>query len=344
MTPERAQRFLRELDRDDLASLLEFTTYAVYVDEGTAWIPQTYLVLHAPEPYAEAMKGLNDYDRKRLLEAFEKTDAAAKADTLSIEPDTERELQPEQKIFGELIAERNMLISVGTGGARIQEVDDYYRARRKRLRALLAAVGLDDPNPYASLWDWYKAWPGTYAERRSIVRTMYGNALEKLGSKPMSPVPAREPTGWTRVDRAVDKARARLEGGATEEDFQGVGLLCREVLISLAQAVFDASRHKILDDVKASNTDAKRMLEAYFAVELAGGDHEATRKHARAALDLAVALQHKRTADFRLAALCLEATSSVVNIVAIVSGRRDRSESIDVAAKTEVAQAPFDVK
>jgi hypothetical protein len=126
------------------------------------------------------------------------------------------------------------------------------------------------------------------------------------------------------VDRTVDKARARLDGAAKEEDFQGVGLFCREVLISLAQSVFDAGRHKILDGVKASDTDAKRMLEAYLAAELAGGDHEATRKHARAALDLAVALQHKRTANFRMAALCLEATASVVNIVAIVSGRRDK--------------------
>lgn len=69
------------------------------------------------------------------------------------------------------------------------------------------------------------------------------------------------------------------------------------------------------------------MLEAYFAAELAGVAYEATRKHARAALDLAVALQHKRTADFRFAALCIEASSSVVNIVAIVSGRRDKDEA-----------------
>lgn len=57
--------------------------------------------------------------------------------------------------------------------------------------------------------------------------------------------------------------------------------------------------------------------------ELAGSELEATRKHARAALDLAVALQHNRTADFRFAALCQEAISSVVSTVAIVSGQRD---------------------
>jgi len=56
---------------------------------------------------------------------------------------------------------------------------------------------------------------------------------------------------------------------------------------------------------------------------LAGGAAEATRRHARTALDLALCLQHQRTAAFRDAAICVEATAAVVNIVAIVSGQRD---------------------
>jgi hypothetical protein len=37
-------------------------------------------------------------------------------------------------------------------------------------------------------------------------------------------------------------------------------------------------------------------------------------------------LQHKRTASFRDAALCSEATTSVVNLIAIIAGRRDPVE------------------
>lgn len=55
------------------------------------------------------------------------------------------------------------------------------------------------------------------------------------------------------------------------------------------------------------------------------GANEEARAHARAALRLALALQHKRTADFRIAALCAEATASVVNILAVLAGRRGRS-------------------
>lgn len=135
-----------------------------------------------------------------------------------------------------------------------------------------------------------------------------------------------EPTGWPRVDRQIGEVRLRLREASNEEQFQSVGHLCRETLISAAQAAYDPSRHPPVDGVAPSPTDAKRMLEAFLAVELAGGDHAAARKHAKAAFDLANELQHKRTARFRDAALCAEAAYSVIRIVAIVSGRRERTE------------------
>jgi hypothetical protein len=126
------------------------------------------------------------------------------------------------------------------------------------------------------------------------------------------------------VDRGIYEIRRRLEQAETEEHFQAVGLLCREVLISVAQVVYDPQRHLSEDGVAPSEMDAKRMLDSYIATELAGGSNEGLRRHAKASLSLANDLQHSRTADYRQAALCAEATSSVVNIVAIISGRRDR--------------------
>src|SRR5262249_32984659 len=101
--------------------------------------------------------------------------------------------------------------------------------------------------------------------------------------------------------------------------------LCRETLISLAQAVYDAKAHPTLDGVTVSETDAKRMLEAYINTNeaFAGKSNEYSRKHARAACELAVHLQHRRTASFREAAACVEATTSVVNLIAIMAGLRD---------------------
>lgn len=131
-----------------------------------------------------------------------------------------------------------------------------------------------------------------------------------------------EPTGWQKVDRQVQEVRLQLDTAEAEEQFQTVGLLCRETLISVAQEIFDPIKHRPTDGIMPSGTDAKRMLEAFLEAELGGTTNEEARAHARASLRLALALQHKRTADFKTAALCAEATFSVVNITAILGGLR----------------------
>jgi hypothetical protein len=73
-----------------------------------------------------------------------------------------------------------------------------------------------------------------------------------------------------------------------------------------------------------AHVDAPQPFEeAYIAVELGTNANEQARKHARAALDLAVGLEHKRSATWRDAAMCPGATASVVRLLAIVEGRRD---------------------
>ena len=133
-----------------------------------------------------------------------------------------------------------------------------------------------------------------------------------------------EPTGWQKVDRQLQEVRLRLETADSEEKYQAIGLLCREALISVSQEVFNPDHHPTKDGIEASDTDAKRMLEAIFCTELKGKANEEARAHAKAAMRLALALQHKRTADFRMAAICAEATLSVVNLLAVIAGRRGR--------------------
>ena len=135
---------------------------------------------------------------------------------------------------------------------------------------------------------------------------------------------------WARVDRSISEAQERLGQASTEEQFQAIGLLCRETLISLARAVYDPTLHPPPDGVPPSEADAKRMLEAYLAHELAGSANEAARRQAKATLDLANELQHKRTASFRDADLCLEVTNNLVNLIARISGQVDRTATSDV--------------
>lgn len=219
---------------------------------------------------------------------------------------------------------RNTMVGVATGGPRIDDTNDQFRKTYSTVAKELARRSVKNPLPYGNLWDWYGRWSSgdmpTYQSRRTFVAEIFNPLLNRLRTGRDEEF---EPTGWARVDRVVGKLRERLASATSEEDYQSVGLLCREAMISVAQVVYDPTKHRSRDGVEPSDTDAKRMLDAYVSVELKGGAHDEARKHARSVLDLAVTLQHKRTATFRDAAMCLEATTSVINIIAILSGRRD---------------------
>jgi hypothetical protein len=219
---------------------------------------------------------------------------------------------------------RNMMISVSTGGPRINEVNDQYERIMADVTAELAGRGITNPITYGSLWDWHGRWSSgdlpTYRSRRMFISELINPLINRIRT---GRTEEHQPTGWQRVDRTVGEIRDRLAAAINEEQFEAVGLLCRDALISLAQAVYDKEQHQPLDRTEPSATDAKRMLEAYISVELHGGASEEMRKFARAALDLANALVHRRTATFRDAAMCVEATTGVINLIAIVAGKRD---------------------
>lgn len=233
-----------------------------------------------------------------------------------------------KELTREIELQKGLMISVATGGPRIQQVNEEYKDRRLLIMSSLQEMGIQDPNPFGDLWNWYGKWSDgslpSYQSRRNYITSLFQPLLDSLmllaQRKNIEQV---EPTGWVRVDRNIEKIIRSLETATNEEDFQAVGLLCREAIISLAQAVYNPELHQSLDGINPSETDAKRMLEGYIATELAGGSNEETRRYAKNAYQLAVVLQHKRNATFRETALCVEATRSLINIIAVISGQRD---------------------
>ncbi|MBI4917351.1 MAG: hypothetical protein HY825_16045 [Acidobacteria bacterium] len=223
--------------------------------------------------------------------------------------------------------QRDLMVAVSTGGPRINDVNQDYVSRRQIIQAALAEVGVADPVPYEDLWAWYGKWSSgdlpSYRSRREYLGELFSPLLAAVVRGPGAGAVSAEPTGWALVDRQLGEARRRLGSATTEEQYQEVGLLCRETMISLAQQVFDPAVHKSPDGVDPSPSDASRQLAAYFTDKLPGDANEHLRKHAKAALELASHVLHKRTGTFPLAAICVEACVSVVNLVAILSGRRD---------------------
>lgn len=332
---DKAVQLLRDIERSDLAALIRFSTFRV--TEEPVWddVNVSVIELASPALFDEALRGISDWEQKRILEAIIKSADASilgdrTPDRLAFKVADDLPVPARDALIAEVFIHANEMIAVAADKkVPIRDVNDYYRARHKRIAAQLTELGLEDPNPHTDLWHFYKKWSAdlpSWKERRRYVRDLYEPLIQRLTDAKTPPVAVREPTGWERVDRTLAKAHDRLRSAKHEEDFQTVGLLCREILISLGQAVFEPAVHSTEDGVMPSSTDGGRMIEAFLRTAASGGSNENVRKHARAALSLAAELQHKRTADFRGAALCLEATSSITSIVAILSGRRDITE------------------
>ena len=328
-----------------MASLL--SRAYVEFDESTQYGSYAYSSLTTAEIYApfqeyERLQQLSDDDQQHILDAIldvwppgpyamEVTGIVFRLNIDSLSNDTDEY----ERILQQLEHIQNTLVSVSTGGPRIDSVNQDYRDSYSLFTERLETVGLQNPIPYSDLWDWYGKWSSgdlpTYRSRRQYIRGL----MEPLKKRLLQSPPSHgtevfpEPTGWTVVDRQLGEARRVLESASTEEQFQSVGLHCRETLISLAQTVFDPYQHPPIDDdnVDVSDTDAKRMLDRFLAVEVSGRSNAGARRLAKVSLDLANELQHRRTATFRQAALCAEATASVINIIAILSGVRDPSDN-----------------
>lgn len=342
---DNAIQFLMEGNEAEAARLLRACVVEKFevVDnwmDGARMLDGMLLEVACPRVVYEILVDDGDPRTKSILNAFRATipsdlylkkftaRAAPNWTPLNAKSNTTLSNAEMRDLITAIETQKATMIAVATGGPRINAVSQEYESRRQEIQRLLERLSAADPNPYSDLWSWYGKWSDgslpTYQSRRLYIADLYKPLLDalRIGTRATSVQPS-EPTGWARVDRSVEKIIKTLETAKNEEDFQAVALLCRESIISLAQAVYDPEKHESLDGVKPSPTDAKRMLENFIAEALGGDSHDYQRKFAKAAFDLAVNLQHRRTAAFRDAALCAEATRSVINVIAVISGRRD---------------------
>lgn len=221
---------------------------------------------------------------------------------------------------------QNTMIAISTGGPKIQEVNNQYKQQYSAVNSVFKSLGIENPNPYSDLWEWYGKYSAdipSYKERRIYVSGLYKELIKKINKEENQDIMelSVDVSEWDKINRTLNEIKARHAAAKTEEQFQGIGLLCRELAISLAQAVFDKDIHPIIDVTEISKTDAKRMLDAYICVKLSGSSNETLRKYAKATIDLANELTHKRTATLQDSALCMTATISLINIIGILEDK-----------------------
>lgn len=222
---------------------------------------------------------------------------------------------------------KSILISVATGGPKIQSVNEEYKNIYNEINNILDSLKISNPNNFKDLWDWYERWSfgdlPTYQSRRQFISKLYRDVIELI-EKSNDTVSIDQPyelTGWERVDRGISEIRKRIREAEIEEQFQSIGLLSRETIISLSQEVYDSQIHNPTDGVIPSSTDAKRMLDAYLNYELRGPSKETYRKYAKSALALANDLTHRRSASIHEASMCIIAVISLVNIVKVITNK-----------------------
>lgn len=212
-----------------------------------------------------------------------------------------------------------LMVAVATGGPQINTKQNEYVERRKEIARELQRLSLDDPNPYRDLWAWYGYYSANlarYHERRTYIGEMYEDlyeALDRLAEEEVGTGIQPERTGWEKVDDQIVQLRQRYLAAETTEDFQAVGLLCRDVFVSLDEATFDEERHVPPGQDRPGEL-ADRLL-AVVSVEAAGASNKELRRLVKSNIDFTNKVQHDRAATRADARIVAEATIACANIL-----------------------------
>src|SRR5260221_2915967 len=121
------------------------------------------------------------------------------------------------------------------------------------------------------------------------------------------------PVDWRLVDLPLRRARELLVAAREQTDFRYVANQCGEVCIALVNAV-EGQQPEI------EPQQAMGLLLKYIPRHV-GADAQ---KLAEAALELVIAL-HKSSNDKRSAALCVEATNTLVKVLGVQAGHGDHT-------------------
>jgi hypothetical protein len=148
----------------------------------------------------------------------------------------------------------------------------------------------------------------------------------RIMSRPSAGVQASEKAimlpAWRRWERAAEA----LEEADEAEEFQAVGVRCREALIAMVKAVADPAMKQDADLPKRS--DVKAWCELIAGHVAHGGSAEHVRKYlkgvARSGWDLVNWLQHASNATQADAALAIDVTQHVLSIFGTAIFRHSR--------------------
>jgi len=331
-----AKELLNAQNKNDIVIMLNNAEISVMRTEYDNWNGDidyytVYVVVSVPEFVKIEIKSVEEDIENALNTAIRNTDSEVFSKVI-ISPKSNSKIDlsvidfSKQEFVKRIDYLKNTMVSVSTGGQNIKDVELQYKKVYKEVNQQLKKLDIENPNNYDSLWSWYGKWKNdfpTYQERRVFINDMYKeliNSLSEVENTRIVDVKV-DLSNWEKINRSIFEITKREQQAQNEEQFQAVGMLCRELIITLAQTVYNSEKHQSIDGTEISKTDAKRMLEAYISVVLAGNDSEDLRSYAKVTNRLANALTHKRTATKKEMMLCTSATLALINFVGILENK-----------------------
>lgn len=125
--------------------------------------------------------------------------------------------------------------------------------------------------------------------------------------------------GWEAIEDRLQQLIARFSTASELDDFQDVGRRSRELLIDLANNLFDPAMVPAGQSVPGSS-DAKAKLELYFNARFAGGTNADLRAFMKKTHALANAVAHSPTVGRAEAYACARAMVLLVRVPQMWSG------------------------
>lgn len=320
----------------DLVKKSEYTLEYSYHDNWDGGIDFYYLVFYLPiGEYSKLVQKKEEYENilNSSVQSFYSNNniringvkieakMAHYIDWVAIQP-----RENKNSVLTLINAEKDTLIKAGTGLIQIKDTseNEAYKTKHKYLCDILLKLGLSPIHEYTDLWDWYNDYKNrgltTYQSRREYISKLFEPLINTIENSEECGINLLhyEKTGWDKIDDDLLRMREVLETAHKTQDYQTVGMHGRELLITLAQTVFIKEKHPSVDGIDISETDSKRMLDAYIAFCLKNKSREREAKFAKAAVDFSNELTHKRTAVSMDAELCYTAVLSTVHIIRIL--------------------------
>ncbi|MCK0441288.1 hypothetical protein MUG78_17960 [Gordonia alkaliphila] len=208
--------------------------------------------------------------------------------------------------------------------------DDESLTILRTLKALLNRLGITtfDP-PFRDFKSFRSYWirndcSGSWQARRDVLdeifeplhRVLDEREAGSISSTLATAISPRKVTGWPRVDEEISELRRHFESASTQQDYSNVGNDCVSTLEALSEAAYDHAKHGSPGEDEPPVAKTKDRLDRVVEVGLVGPENAHLRKLARAAIELAQAVKHRReTATRAEAGIAADAVILLANMI-----------------------------